>query len=116
MPGVAASGGGQGCSAGLYPRDDQGRRKDSTFTFKYRPRSQPIEVKLYSLQSERAMPLGTQLLRDKIEWEEAFKAMHKNAAKMEKGKKLAAKIAQQANGGATASINQALIRCNHLLK
>ena len=90
--------------------------KDSTFTFKYKPRSQPIEVKLYSLQSERAMPLGTQLLRDKIEWEAAFKAMHKNAAKMEKAKKLAAKLAQQANGGATASNNQDLIRCKHLLK
>ena len=97
--------------------------KASTFTFKFKPHflavephSQPIEVKLYSLQSECAMPMGTQLQRNKLEWEEEFKAMQKNAANMVKEKKLAAKLAQQANGGATASNNQDLIKCKHLLK
>ena len=95
--------------------------QDSTFTFKFKPyfrppHSQPIEVKLYSLQSECAMPLGTQLQRNKLIWEADFKAMQKNAAKMDKEKKLAAKLAQQANGGATASNNQDLIKCKHLLK
>ena len=42
--------------------------------------------------------------------------MRNNAAKMDKEKKLAAKLAQQANGGATASNNQDLIKCKHLLK
>ena len=62
------------------------------------------------------MPQGTQLQRIKLQWEAGFKAMQKNAAKMDKEKKLAAKLAQQANGGATASNNQDLIRCKHLLK
>ena len=62
------------------------------------------------------MPQGTQLQRIKLKWEAEFKAMQKNAANMHKAKKLAAKLAQQANGGATASNNQDLIRCKHLVK
>ena len=73
-------------------------------------------MKLYSLQSECVMSLGTQLQRNKLIWEAEFKAMQKNAAQMHKEKKLAAKLAQQANGGATASSNQDLNTCKHLLK